>query len=48
MSARWEVPVTVAMIALAAAAIAVAGRLVPSPVQTITVHFDGPLVVRSP
>jgi hypothetical protein len=50
--ARWEAPKAVAMILLAAAAIAAAGRLAdwisPPAAQTITIHLDGPLVVRAP
>jgi hypothetical protein len=51
-STRWETPKALAMILLAAAAIAAAGRLAdwvsPPRPQTITVHLDAPLVVQQP
>jgi predicted NBD/HSP70 family sugar kinase len=48
--AKWETPRAVAMIALALAAIVVAGHLVdlvfpPKPLA-ITVHFDQPIAVH--
>jgi hypothetical protein len=48
--ARWETPRAVAMIALALAAIVVAGHLVdlvfPPKPQILTVHIDQPIVVH--